>query len=76
MPSYPSQSTIKQACRDGHGGSSTPSDSACSNTVKKTPSGPLRMRKHPEDLRHLPRFWFCDTQQLPAFVAEVATSAE
>ena len=48
MTSYPSRSTIKQACRDGHGGSSTPSDSAYSNTVKKTPSGPLRMRKHPK----------------------------
>lgn len=37
MTSCPSRSTIKQACRDGHGGSSTPSDSACSNTVKKRP---------------------------------------
>ena len=37
VPSYPSQSTITKACCDGHGGSSTPSDSACSNTGEKRP---------------------------------------
>jgi len=56
VPSYPSQSTIKQACRDGHGGSSTPSDSACSNTGGERPLARCESGNAPKILGHLRRF--------------------